>query len=305
MNRRPRRQSPGRTRQAARAAPASLFPALAVALMLAAATACGGGEDGADQLDRMAEEHEGDRPVAAAAADGEPAAAVEAREVTYGTADGSELTGYFAAPEGASDTLPGIVVIHEWWGLNDNIRTMTRKLAGQGYAALAVDLYGGEVAESPDRAGQLARSVEPEAARANLEQAHGWLTDRGAARTASIGWCFGGGWSLRTALHLPTELDAAVIYYGRLVTDVDALGLLADNGVAVQGHFGEEDGSIPVSEVEAFEQALGEAGVDHEIYLYEGAGHAFANPSGQRYQPEAAKQAWNRTVRFLAEELKR
>lgn len=135
----------------------------------------------------------------------------------------------------------------------------------------------------------------------NLRQAFLYLdlmpsTDR----IGSIGWCFGGGWSLRTALLLPEELDAAVIYYGLLVTDAARLEPLS---MPIQGHFGAADSSIPPAQVRRFEQALNKAGRDHEIHIYEGAGHAFANPSGTRYQPEAAEVAWRRTVDFFAEHL--
>lgn len=286
----------------------SFVPPTLVALLLAAA-ACGG-ETSAEQaaadehLERTASEHAGDRPVAGAAADGAPVDSVTGRAITYGTVDGRELTGYLAAPEGASDSLPGLIVIHEWWGLNDNVRTMARRLAAHGYAALAVDLYGGAVAETSDSARTLVGSVEDEAARANLRAAHAWLADRGAPRVASIGWCFGGGWSLQTALLLPEQLDAAVIYYGRLVDDSSALAPLAEHGLPIQGHFGAEDGSIPPSAVESFEEALTAAGVAHDLYVYEGAGHAFANPSGERYQADAAETSWERTVAFLAAQLK-
>ncbi len=281
---------------------------LALAVLGAAACSSGdagdssgeAGDDSGEYAAEMAEEHEGDRPVAGAARGG-AVDSVQTRDVVYATVGGDEVTGYLATPAGASDTVPGLVVIHEWWGLNDNIRTMARKLAGRGYAALAVDLYGGRVATTSDSAMKLVQGVDDEAARANLRQAHAFLDERGARAVGSIGWCFGGGWSLQTALELPEQLDAAVIYYGRLVTEPSELEALA---MPVQGHFGAEDNSIGLEQVRAFEEALGEAGVTNEIYVYEGAGHAFANPSGERYVEAAADTAWRRTTRFLAEHLK-
>ena len=280
-----------------------------VVLAALAAAACSPGEAGSGETDgqrgdyaaEMAEQHEGDRPVAAAAAGGAAGDSVRAREVVYATVDGGEVTGYLATPAGAADTVPGMIVIHEWWGLNDNIRTMARRLAGRGYQALAVDLYGGRVAASSDSAMKLVRSVDEGAARANLRQAHAFLEERGARAVGSVGWCFGGGWSLQTALELPGALDAAVIYYGRLVTEPSELEALA---MPVQGHFGAEDNSISLEDVRAFEEALDTAGITNEIYVYEGAGHAFANPSGERYVEAAADTAWGRTTRFLAEHLK-
>ncbi len=276
-----------------------LLAVLAAGPLLLAACG-GGGDDAAASADtfqaRMAEEHEGDRPVASGAADTSPAQAVSADTVTYATVDGRRVSGYYAEPEAASDSLPGLIVIHEWWGLNDNIRSMTRRLAGEGYRALAVDLYYGAVASSPDSAGDLTSTVEQDEALSNLSQAHRWLTERGAPRVASIGWCFGGGWSLRTALALPQDLDATVIYYGRLVTDPGRLETLQ---MPLQGHFGAEDGSIPVDQVRRFETVLDSLGKTAEMHVYEGAGHAFANPSGERYAPEAAEQSWARTLQFL------
>lgn len=282
------------------------LPLIALLSTLAlAAAGCGG--DGGDETAsadtfeaRVAEEHEGDRPVASGAVDAPPAQPVATDTVTYAEVDGRRVAGYYAEPEAGAESAPGVIVIHEWWGLNDNIRAMTRRLAGEGYRALAVDLYYGAVTSSPDSAGRLTSTVQEDEARSNLRQAHGWLTDRGAPRVGSIGWCFGGGWSLRTALELPTELDAAVIYYGSLVTEP---GRLEPIEMPVQGHFGSEDGSITVEEVRRFGTVLDSLGKDAEVHVYEGADHAFANPSGTRYDPEAAKRSWGRTVRFLGEHL--
>ncbi len=115
-----------------------------------------------------------------------------------------------------------------------------------------------------------------------------------------IGWCFGGGWALQTALLLP-KLDAAVIYYGELVTDSQALKKLE---TPVLGIFGAKDQGIPVEKVRSFETALKSLGKTAEIYIYENAGHAFANASGDRYVPEAAADAWQKTTRFLNQHLK-
>lgn len=279
---------------------------LLVALL---AAGCGSGEppdaaaDSADYTDQMAEQHADDRPEPSDAALAEPGGEVVVDEVVYGRVGDREVTGYLARPEGGTGG-PGVVVIHEWWGLNDNIRSMTRQLAGRGYAALAVDLYGGRVADEPSGAQELMASVmeDREAARENLRAAHAYL-DREveAERVAAIGWCFGGMWSLRTALLLPTDLDAAVVYYGPPVTDPTRLATLE---MPILGHFGMEDGSIPADTVRRFASVLDSLQVPNAIHLYEGAGHAFANPSGTSYRPEAAETAWTRTLDFLAEHLK-
>jgi carboxymethylenebutenolidase len=249
----------------------------------------------------VAREHAGDRPAASPAAEAAPRAPVSDTTVAYGSADGQPLTGYLATPEGAAAGAPALIVIHEWWGLNDNIRSVARRLAGEGYVALAVDLYGGHVAETPDEAMKLVRAVDQDAARANLRAAYHYLAGRSANRIGVIGWCFGGGWSLQTALLFPDSLDAAVIYYGHLVTDAKAL---ADLRVPIQGHFGAEDTSIPVDQVHRFGQMLDSLGVTEHMYVYQGAGHAFANPSGTRYVKAAADTAWTRTLAFLGTHLK-
>ena len=282
---------------------------LAALLLLVVGTACSpGAEEGEEGTydERVAAEHEGDRPVAGAAGEATEDVEVDTREVVYGTVDGQELRGYLAQPAGAEqrsdDGLPGLIIIHEWWGLNENVETMARMFAQQGYETLAVDLYGGEVAEDPDRARQLTQAVDEAQARDNLSQAARYVSEElGAPRLGVVGWCFGGRWSLGAALEMPEEVDAAVVYYGQPVTDRERLARL---DAPFLGIYGAEDSSIPVDQVRQLESTLQELGKDVEIHVYEGAGHAFANPSGDRYEPEAARDAWQKTLDFLAEHLK-
>jgi carboxymethylenebutenolidase len=250
----------------------------------------------------MAHQHEGDAPVATEAAMAEPAAEVETQTVAYATVNGQQVQGYLARPMGAEGPLPGVIVIHEWWGLNDNIRSMAEQLAGQGYRALAVDLYGGASASTPDEAQNLMRAALEKSGELteNLKQAYAYLSDRGQ-KVGTIGWCFGGGWSLQTALALPEDIDAIVIYYGRIVTESAELEKLQ---MPILGIFGAEDEGIPVESVKAFEAALKGLGKNASIHVYEGADHAFANPSGQNYQAEPAKDAWQKTLAFFGEHLK-
>jgi carboxymethylenebutenolidase len=253
-------------------------------------------------VDAMSREHAGDSPVASEAARGPVTKPVEERAVVYGDIDGRELRGFLARPDAAASA-PGILVIHEWWGLNDNIRAMARQLAAAGYAALAVDLYGGESAVDARGARALmsAARTEPRSMLENLRQAHEYLKrELGASRTGSIGWCFGGGLSLEAALMLGPDLDAAVMYYGSVVTDEARLRTLR---APVLGLFGSADRGIPVESVRAFEKALGTLGKEARILVYEGADHAFANPSGTRYQAEAAEDAWRRTLEFFQKTL--
>lgn len=256
-----------------------------------------------DYADRMAEEHAGETPTATAATSGADSLEVTGEDVVYATVDGQPVTGYLAQPQdGSAEGRPAVIVIQEWWGLNDNIRAMARTLAGEGYTALAVDLYGGKVASVPDSAmAYMQAAMENEAQLTdNVTQAYAYLTDLGAPRVGSIGWCFGGGWSLRTALALPEALDAAVIYYGQVITDRDRLAALE---VPILGLFGAEDQGIPVAGVREFESTLQGLGKDVTVRVYEGANHAFANPSGGRYDAEAAEDAWALTTSFFAEHL--
>jgi carboxymethylenebutenolidase len=209
-------------------------------------------------------------------------------------------TGYLAYPQNGTD-FPAVIMIHEWWGLNQNIKNMADQLAHEGYVVLAVDLYNGEVATESSRAGMLAGSVRdnPDEAVNNLNAAveHvSSLQNVDRSRIASLGWCFGGGQSLQLALNTEQPLAATVIYYGTLVTNQSEL---AEISWPVLGVFGSTDQSIPVETVNQFEAALDANGVTNEIYVYEGVGHAFANPSGDNYAPKETADAWEKTLAFL------
>jgi carboxymethylenebutenolidase len=259
-------------------------------------------DDEKAHMQRMAQEHKHDKPAASPAAMAEPAQPVTAEEVTYGTVGGKPVRGYLARPKDAKRELPGLLVIHEWWGLNDNVRAMTRRLAGEGYQALAVDLMGGAVAETPDAAMKQVEAVAKNRAAAedNLRAAYAFLVEKGAPKIGSIGWCFGGGWFLGTAMLFPDQLDAAVVYYGRVETDKRKLAPIQ---TPLLGLFGGKDKAIPVGDVRAFEKALDELGKNAWIHVYEDADHAFANASGGNYNAQAAEDAWQKTTAFLEKHL--
>jgi len=256
-------------------------------------------------VEATAAEHVGDEPTPSPMTEVEPSRPVLAEDLAYGEEEGRNLTGYLAMPADAAEPPPGLLIIHEWWGLNENIKTMTRRLAAEGYVALAVDLYGGRIAEETSEAQALmAEIVEaPDAVRANLRQAYEYL-DRYAfsPSVGSVGWCLGGGWSLQAALMLPDQLDAMVMYYGRVVADEE---ILAPLQMPVLGHFGEQDRSIPLTEVQDFRNTLAQLGKQADVYIYSGADHAFANPSGGAYSPVAAELSWDRTIEFLGTHLSR
>ena len=277
-----------------------LLLAAAVPLQLVAAE-----PEDKDYVERMSREHRDDAPVANPASQRAVLVPVVSARVEYARVGETTVNGFLARPEEATGDLPGVILIHEWWGLNDNIRAMAEQVAARGYVALAVDLYGGKTAQNAVEARELVGlSMENSAdIEENLRQAHRYLTTTaGAARVGTLGWCFGGGWSLNTALLMPANIDATVIYYGRLVTDPEALKPL---DMPVLGIFGSEDRGITVESVHAFETAMRSLGKDVTIKIYEGANHAFANPSGQRYDPQAAEDAWALTVSFLDRHLKR
>ena len=257
-----------------------------------------------DYVERMSREHRDHAPVSNPGSQRVVLAPVVTERVEYARVDATPVSGFLARPADATDNLPGVILIHEWWGLNDNIRAMAEQVAGHGYVALAVDLYGGKIAQNAVEARELVGlSMKNSAAiEENLRQAYSYLTtEAGAVRVGTLGWCFGGGWSLNTALLMPANIDATVIYYGRLVTDPERLNSL---GMPVLGIFGSEDRGIPLESVNAFDAAMRELGKDVTIKVYEGARHAFANPSGQSYDPQAAEDAWALTVSFLDSHLK-
>lgn len=246
----------------------------------------------------MAAGHAHDSPVATPAATTPPAQATTLERVAYGEVNGEKAYGWLARPRDAKGALPGLIVIHEWWGLNDNVRDEAARLAAEGYVALAVDLYGGRTATEVRDAMALSQGLtkNPGPAEENLRQAYRYLAAAGAPRIGTIGWCLGGRWSLRAALLMPKDVDATVIYYGSVVVPEAELATL---GMPVLGLFGSKDPVIPLPTVTAFEASMKKLGKDVEVHVYEGAQHAFANPSGTSYQADAAEDAWRRTTAFL------
>ena len=198
--------------------------------------------------------------------------------------------------------MPAVIIIHEWLGLNEHIKNQADILAKEGYVVLAVDLYRGEVATDSNQAMELASSVrnDPDSAIDNLQSAVNYVKSLeivDGSRIASLGWCFGGDWSLQLALNSSENpLAATMIYYGRPVTDAASLSNIH---WPILGIFGDQDQVIPVESVKQFASALNASGITNDIYLYEGVGHAFANPSGDNYAPKETADAWQKTIGFL------
>lgn len=229
------------------------------------------------------------------------AAAASTQDASFKLEMGDEVKASVALPA-STDKAPAVLLIHEWWGLNDQIKAVAAELANLGYLAIAVDLYDGKLATSPDEAKELMGKLDPEKA---TETMKGWVDwakkhERCSGKVATLGWCFGGGWSLNTSVATP--VDATVIYYGRVEKSVDDLKKLAG---PVMGHFGKLDKSINEEMVKGFEKNMEAAGKTEAltVYWYD-ADHAFANPTGARYDEANAKLAWERTTDFLNMNLK-
>jgi len=279
--------------------------AFAAAWLALSLSACGSGEQPASTVPPVAvPAANAPPPVSAAALAQKPAVALLEQDVAYGEGQKNNLVGFLAMPQDAAEPLPGIIVIHEWWGLNDQVKTMARRLAGEGYVALAVDLYGGATAATPDKAQVLMTALldDPESGRKNLRQAYDYLDKYALApRIGSIGWDLGGSWALQTALLYPDQLDAVVMYYGQVAVDRDQLGKLR---LPILGFFGAEDKSIPVHDVQNFRTTLNELGKSAEVLIMIGADHGFANSSGSNYNERSAAEAWTKTLEFLKHNLK-
>ena len=228
--------------------------------------------------------------------------AAEGKPVSYKSGD-ETVNGILYTPKG-SGSFPALVVIHEWWGLNDWVKDEASKLADQGYVALAIDLYRGKVATTPDEAHQIMRGVPSDRANRDLLAASGYLRSLknvNPDKVGSIGWCMGGGYSLDLAIADP-RLKAAVINYGHFASDEATLKKI---NAAILGIFGGQDKGIPVDGVKKFESQLKALGKPVEIHIFPDAGHAFENPNNkQGYRADDAAQAWDMTVQFLAKYLK-
>jgi carboxymethylenebutenolidase len=212
-------------------------------------------------------------------------------------------TGAFVAWPAGRDPAPGIVVVHEWWGLNTQIRTVARRLAKEGYVAIVPDLYHGKVADDPELAHELMRGLDENKAVTYLEAATAWLRAQprvGKQRIGVVGFCMGGRFSQLLALHNP-QLSAVVMFYGRPETAPETLAKLH---APLQAHFGAEDQGIGLDQTDALRAGLSKAGKPGEVYVYHGAGHAFMNDMRPSYHADASRLAWARTLQFFQKHLK-
>jgi carboxymethylenebutenolidase len=215
----------------------------------------------------------------------------------------SGTNGYLALPTGTGPH-PAIIVVHEWWGLNDRTRDDTDRLAYRGYVALAVDLYRGKSTTSPDVAHELMRGLPEDRALGDLEGAFAWLAARpdvDPSKIGVVGWCMGGGFALNLAVDQP-KLRAVAVNYGRLVTSADKVAKIK---AAFLGNFAGQDQGIQVADVQAFQKTLQQTNGDVDIKVYENDGHGFMNPGNLKgYDEASTKDAWSRIEGFFARTLK-
>jgi carboxymethylenebutenolidase len=230
-----------------------------------------------------------------------PPAAPQAGGLTELVAYG-DASGYLALPAaGTAGTAkkPALIVIQEWWGVDDWIKEQSARFAARGYVALAPDLYRGRTAKSPDEAHELMRGMPEDRAMADLKAAVDYLAARPDVdpnRIGVIGWCMGGGYALKLAT-ADRRLRATAVNYGSVITDRDAIVRINSQ---VLGSFGGDDRGIPAADVKKFAAALTQYGKLADIKIYDGAGHAFMNPNNEQgYDAAAAQDAWSRIDAFF------
>jgi len=215
---------------------------------------------------------------------------------------GDTVTGYLALPSGEGKH-PAVIVIHEYWGLNDWAEEQTRKFADQGYVALAVDLYRGKVTTDANEAHELMRGLPDDRGLRDLQAAFAYLASRpdvNPEKIGSVGWCMGGGWSIKLAVDQP-KLAVCIVNYGALPSDPATVQKIK---APVLGNFGAEDRGITPDSVRAFESEMKKQGKSVDIKIYPGAGHAFQNPNNKDgYRPEATEDAWKRMTAFFKQKL--
>jgi len=209
--------------------------------------------------------------------------------------------GYLAQPEGGG-RFPGLVVIQEWWGLVPHIKDVAERFAGEGFIALAPDLYHGQAASEPDEARKLSMELDRDRAVAEILAAIGYLQGLEQVNPKAVGvvgFCMGGSLTVAAAA-ASQEVGAAVAFYG-MPRDLEIVRTIQ---APLLGLYGENDHGIPVDLVHSLEQELEVHGVAHDVHIYPGAGHAFFNDARPHiYEPETARDAWERTLRWFRQHL--
>jgi carboxymethylenebutenolidase len=230
------------------------------------------------------------------------------KNVTYKS--GSDTVHGIVYTPAGKGPFPGIIVIHEWWGLNDWVKEQASKLADQGYVTLAIDLYRGKVATTPNEAHEFMGGVPQDRAKRDLQAAFNFVQSQSNVkkdRIGAIGWCMGGGYALQLAIDQPS-LRADAINYG--VYDYASLAKNTEEikkiNASILGLFGAQDRGIPTNDLKAFVDAMAKQGKKADYSIYPDAGHAFENPNNKDgYRPKDAQSAWKRIVIFFSDTLKK
>ena len=222
---------------------------------------------------------------------------LEGKKISWRTPDGQRGYGYEVG--GESETNKFVFVIHEWWGLNDNVKMEAQKIQEElgDVRVIALDLYDGQVATTGEDAGKYMQSVKRERAEAIINGAIEFVGED--AKIATIGWCFGGGWSLQTSILAGEQAAACVMYYGMPEKDLERLGTIK---TPVLGIFAKQDGWITPEVAEEFEGNMQKVGKEVDVHIFD-AKHAFANPSSPAYNEAAAQEAWRLSSAFMKEGL--
>ncbi len=222
-------------------------------------------------------------------------------EIVEFPSNGATGRGYLAKPP---EPAPGVVVIQEYWGLVPHIENVCERLAGEGFVALAPDLFHGEKAEEPDEAGKLMMALNLDRAAKDMSGAVDRVAEESAgAKVGVVGFCMGGGLALLLGVQRPDKVGAVVPFYGVIHPAADEPDW-SRLDAAVEGHYAEQDDFAGPPAVAKLRESLTQAGKRFEIFLYPGTQHAFFNDDRPEvYAPEAAKMAWERTLNFLRREL--
>lgn len=282
---------------------------LATGMLVVLLAACSGDNSGSGQVDE-------NMPAGATAAapqatdSGDTGTAntqlarpVDSETLPYADVNENLVYGYFAFPTDMVEPLPAVILVHDMWGLNDEVRASADRLAAEGFMVLAIDLYSGETVDRFDQARQKSIHIveHPDAVEENLRQAIEFVSVAGAPTIGTIGWGFGGSWSLNAALMFPERINAVVVYYGQLLSAEESLSAL---NAPVLGLFGERDRAVTIDTVRAFEETMLKLEKPAEIQVYPDTGHAFADPArGANFRPNIAQDAWQRMREFLLENL--
>lgn len=221
----------------------------------------------------------------------------EGQMMTFPTPDGKTGSAFALTPENPGGNF--LFVIHEWWGLNDHIKQEAVRLfhSLEDVTVLALDMYDGKVATSQEQAGEFMQAVTDERAEAIVKGALAYAGP--TAKIGTIGWCFGGGWSLRASILAAGQGTACVMYYGMPLQDAKTLAPLQAD---ILGLFAKQDGWITPAVVSKFESVAKATGKDIEVHQYD-AVHAFANPSNPKYDKQKADEANALALNFLEERL--